>query len=238
VTTRTGFEDKTYDHLARGYASANINVDSRIGAYSAFSFVLLLFATVAIVNIPHDATDSELISWWSKSSNLNASLISSFLSLATAVALLFFLIALRHRLNPDRASDSTSVQVMYSSGVIGVGLLIVSRLGIGVIASAVKMDDQPLPGVDLLRYLPQFGYVAMTSVLCILSISMISGALANRITAGFGHWWTFTTAGLGLVVLGGATLIGPFIIPVLLLWTVITGIGLWKTPARQSDASI
>lgn len=223
-----------YATRVTGNRTAEIIKSSRIGAVAAFGFALLLFLTVAVSDVPHDATDTEMITWWSKSSNQNAALVSSVLCLAAASSLLIFLTQLRQRLRSAGSIESATIQFTFSAGVVGVGLLIVSRFGIGVIARAVKMDDQPLPGSDLLRYLPQFGYLAMTSALCILGIAILSAALANRTDPAFGQWWTVTSAGLGLILLIGSAAVGPFIIPVLLLWTIVTGIGLWR-PVSRAD---
>jgi hypothetical protein len=43
--------------------------DKRVTAISAAALAVCLFLTVDLVDVPHDATDAELLGWWQVSAN-------------------------------------------------------------------------------------------------------------------------------------------------------------------------
>ena len=83
----------------------------------------------------------------------------------TLAALLFlvFLAHLRTRLLAAEGGAGTLTSIVHSAGLLFVGALLVAATARGVVSYAVKSPAgaQPLPGVDLLRYLPQISYVVL-----------------------------------------------------------------------------
>ena len=67
----------------------------RIGALAGVASVVLLFLTVAMVDTPRQATDAELVTWWSDDANLTSVLTSTYLLVAAGLCFLVFFSSLR-----------------------------------------------------------------------------------------------------------------------------------------------
>src|SRR6478735_7953062 len=122
-----------------------------IGAIAGAAFVLLLFLSVASLDLPRGKPDQELQTWWADEGLRRASIVSMYLMLLAAPCFLVFLTRLCARLREVDVEDSWNALVQ-GAGIVFVALLSVSAVTRGVIAQAVRFNDEPVPGVDTLRY--------------------------------------------------------------------------------------
>jgi hypothetical protein len=196
-------------------------------AAAAFSvaFALLLFAGVAAINVPHSATDSEMVEWWSKSGNLNSAITSMYLVMGAALAFVPLLVHLGHRL--DRESDGTRLALV-ALGMVFVGLLAGSAAARGVIGQGVQVNDEPLPGVDTLRYFPQLSYALMDMALIAAGVLVLATAWTTIRAKAMATWFGWASAAAGLALVLATPVIGPLTLPVLWVWAVAAAAAIWN----------
>jgi hypothetical protein len=205
---------------------------ARIGALAGVAAAFTFFVGTAILNVPHEATDSELVAWWSAGSHQTEALLSMT---AFAIAGLSFVVSfsyLRTRLLTAGSGSRSSTTIVYGAGLLFIGTLFVAASLRGVVPAAVKspLAEQPLPGPDLLRYLPQLSYALLgfCGLLAAATAMAFTSFIAFR-TRVFGR----TLAWLGLlcataIVVANVLLIGVGAIPAMLLWTVAISVALWR----------
>jgi hypothetical protein len=101
----------------------------------------------------------------------------------------------------------------------------------------VEAMNEPLPGVDVLRFstglnytlLGQFGMAVLA--LCILAVSVI--VLRTEV---FGRWLGYVGAGCSAVMLAAVVAqYGAFTTPLAILWALCLAVAIWHQPA--ADAS-
>jgi hypothetical protein len=185
------------------------------------------------LNVPTKATDSELVRWWSSSGHQREALISMIAMTLAGLLFVVFLAHLRSRLLTSEGGDGTLTTIVFSAGLLFVGMLFLAATARGVISFAIRTPagEQPLPSVDLLRYLPQISYVVLG--LC----GLLSAALAMAVTSVlafrtgvFGRW----LAWLGFVcaavlVAANVVLLGIAVVPAMLVWTIATSVVLGRS---------
>jgi hypothetical protein len=196
------------------------------------AFVVLLFFSTTMLDVPRSVSDAELIEWWSDDANLDTVLVSTYLQVAAGVCFLVFLTCLRTVSLRAEKGAGTLTSLAFSAGVVFVALLLASDGPRGVIALSVRLRDEPLPAADLLRYMPQLGYVLLGTVGgAVVGISTLANAVLVLRTGVFGRWLGIVglICGLGSVAL--ALVVGPFFIPALLLWVLASSFALWRVPA-------
>ena len=150
---------------------------TRIGSLAGVGFAIFFFVGVAMLEIPENATDQELVAWWSDSGNRTAAVVSMYLFVLAGLCFLIFLVALRSRLLAVEGGSGDLTALAVGSGLVFVSLLSVAAAARGVIGFAVESpaNNEPLPGPDTLRYLPQIGY-AITGTGGLLAAAAFDGS--------------------------------------------------------------
>lgn len=213
---------------------------NRIGSLAGLGFAILFFVGVAMLEIPDGVTDQKLVAWWSDSGNRTAAVVSMYLFVLAGLCFLLFLVALRSRLLAAEGGSGDLTALVLGSGLVFVSLLSVAAAARGVIGFAVESpaNNEPLPGPDTLRYLPQIGYaITGTGGLLAAAVSMAATSVLIVRTAAFRRWLAWVGAVAVLVVIGAAiALSGVLAIPALLIWTVAVSFAMWRatTPAASS----
>lgn len=193
-----------------------------VGAIAGAIFAFLLFLSLATVDPLREASDAELIDWWSKNSNLDDSVISMYLRLLAIPFGLAFLAQLRAALRSSDDSDWSGL--VHSSGVVCATMLGVSALVRGVTAQAVRINDEPVPGVDTLRFATELSYQAY-GMAAIATLAVTVGVTAfivlrsNALPRWLG-WVSLPIAAVSLAAV--ASQFGAFASPLLLLWVLAT----------------
>ena len=224
----------------QGYTrSAGADWGARLAALAGIASAATFFVGVAILDVPNKATNDELVRWWSSDSHQVEALVSMISFTLAGLLFVIFLAHLRARLLTAEGGAGTLTTVVFSAGLLFVATLFVAAAARGVVSYAVTSPaaGEPLPGVDLLRYLPQFSYVVLgfCGLLSAALAIAVTSALAFR-TRVFGRLlaWLGVVCAAGLV-LANIMLIGVGAIPAMLVWTVATSVAFWRGSADTAE---
>jgi hypothetical protein len=202
-----------------------------VGAIAGVSFAVLLFVGTAGLNVPKQASDEELVAWWSKSSNQLAAVVGMFAWAFAGLCFLVFLVQLRSRLAAAGGRAET-VATAWAAGLVFVATTFQAAADRGVIGMAVRFRDEPLPGVDTLRYTPQHSYTSFgvfAMLAAALTIAMVSWLILQTGVFGRALAWLGIVV-VALMLVAEAALVGQYAIPALLLWAIATSVALWRAP--------
>jgi hypothetical protein len=213
---------------------------TRIGSLAGVGFAIFFFIGVAMLETPENASDQELVAWWSDSGNRTSAVVSMYLFVLAGLCFLVFLVALRSWLLAAEGGRGDLTALVFGSGLVFVSLLSVAAAARGVIGFAVESptSDESLPGPDTLRYLPQVGYaITGTGGLLAAAVSMAATSVLIVRTAVFRRWLAWVGAVAVLVVVGAAIALSAVLaIPALLVWAVAVSAAMWR-PAGESSTS-
>jgi hypothetical protein len=210
------------------------STQSRVAAVAAALVGVFLFLTVAAVNVPHEATDAELLAWWQQSANRWSGVWSGLAAIGVAASVA----VLRHHLG-TLARDSAWMAFGRSMATGVTALWLVTGAVRAAIGHSVDVMDQPLPGVDVLRTITALNYVLLgLSGMAALGLMMLGVSVAL-----LPSWVGRLGLGCAAVVLA-ATLAqyGAYVTLVAILWTLCLAVALWRGaglsgPARRSTRS-
>jgi hypothetical protein len=217
-------------------------LETRAAALAGIASAVMFLLGTAILNVPTKATDGELVQWWSSSSHQLDALVSMISFTLAGVLFLVFLAHLRTRLLAAEGETGTLTTIVFSAGLLFVAALFVAATARGVISYAIKSPaaGEPLPRVDLLRYLPQMSYVVLgfCGLLSAALAIAVTSLLAFR-TRVFGRpmAWLGVACAAALVV-ANVMLIGIGAIPAMLLWTVATSVAFWRGGAKTAPTRV
>ena len=209
--------------------STSTHAPGRIAAAAAILLGFCLFATVAAVNVPYEAGDAELLSWWQDGSNTAAGLISMAFAVLTAVLLSVLgnhLVLLAGDRSPRLAAFARSMV-----GAFTATMLVAASLR-GVIGHLTDVQGDPLPGIDVLRYTTALNYAVLgVAGMGSLALAVLAlGALVLR-TGVLARWAGLVSLACGAVVLlAVVALAGSLAVPVAILWAWSTGVAVLRAP--------
>jgi hypothetical protein len=211
---------------------------SRLGAIAGLAFAASLFVGVAMLDLPKNATDQELVSWWADGGHRTAAVVSMYLFVVAGLCFLVFLVKLRTRLLAAEGGAGELTTLVVVAGVVFVAMLLVAAASRGVLGFAVDSpaNDESLPGPDTLRYLPQIGYaVTGTGGLLAGALTMATTSFLVVRTAVFGRWLAWVGVLATLAVVGAAAALSAvFAIPAVLVWALATSVALWRDERDRS----
>lgn len=205
-----------------------------IGAAAGVVFAVLIFLSVASVDPVRGVSDQELQTWWADSGNRNGFVVSMYTLLIAGPLLLVFVSRLRARL---RAVDSGWADVVFACGIVATaayGLCAVTR---GVIASSMRFHDEPLPGVDTLRFQTDLAFASWDLVFLIMAVMIAIASILAIVTGVLPRWlaWLGVPVALGCLVFF-AIQSAPFASPLVIVWVLATSVYLWRSSAAAPIA--
>ena len=160
-------------------------------------------------------------------------ILSMYCFAVAGLCCLVFLVHLRSRLRVAEGGDGVLANLVVVSGVVFVAMLLVAAMSRGVIgyAASAPSNNEPMPGADTLRFLPQLGLTALgTGGLLAAGVAIAATSWLIVRTAVFGRWLAWLGALAVVVIIGAnAVLSGPLAIPAVLVWALATSIVLWRT---------
>ena len=117
--------------------------------------------------------------------------------------------------------------------------LLVSAALRGVIGHLVQVQDEPLPGVDVLRYATALNYTLIgTVVMTVFALTVLALAAIVLRTGILGRWVGYVGLGCGVVVLlAVCAMFGAFTIPVAILWSWCMAVAVWRESAVTAQPS-
>jgi len=207
---------------------------TKAAAVAAALLGVSLFMTVAVINVPHEPSDQELLSWWQDSGNRMTGVISGLWALGVAVTIP---VVMNHLERLDAANRSPQwLRFARSMAGAATALWLVSGAARSAIGYLVDTMNEPLPGVDVLRYatalnysvLGQFGMAALA--LCILAVSVV--VLRTGL---FGRWLGYVGSVCSAVmILAVLAQYGGFTTPLAILWSLCLAVAIWRRPAVEA----
>ncbi len=210
---------------------------TRPAALCGVVFAVMLFVAVASVNIPRGATDDEMLAWWASNDNRTADVVSTFALLAAGLTFLVFLSELVRRLSAGRteAESGLAPRLAQQAGTVFVAMIFAAGLG-GAVVRGLVVDDEPLPGVDVLRYFAQLRYTAM-GAFAMPAAAVVIGATAYLVLRDgvLPRWigWLSVLCTIAIVV-ASALFVGQFAIPALLVWAIACSVTLLRSPTSRT----
>ena len=203
----------------------------KVAAAAAALFGVALFMTVASVDVPHDATNAELLAWWQDQGNRTSGVISGLSALSVAV---FFPIAINYlaRLpGVERSPQWTAFARSMAAAVSAVWL--VTGAARSCIGHLVDIMGEPLPGVDVLRFATALNYTLLGFAgMAVLSLTIIAVSAAVLRAMLLGRWMVYVGFVCGGLMLA-ATLAqyGAYTTPLGILWAMCLAVAIWRQPA-------
>jgi hypothetical protein len=202
----------------------------KVASGAAALFAMGLFWTVAAVDVPHQATDAELVDWWQQSANRASGLVSGLSAISAAV---FFAVVLNYlgRLTATVRAPHW-MAFARSMGAAVTAIWLVTGAARATIAHLVDVIDEPLPGVDVLRFATALNYTLLGLAgmgvlgLCILAVSVV----VLR-TDALGRWVGYVGMGAAVIVLAATVAqYGAYVTLVAIAWALCLAVAIWRAP--------
>jgi hypothetical protein len=204
---------------------------AKVASAASVLFAVALFWTVASIDVPHKANDAKLLGWWQQSHNQVSAIVSQFC--AIAAALLFVVI-----INYFKALAAGTAAVQWTAFARSMGLifsttLLVSAALRGVVGHMVKVDGEPLPGLEVLRYSTALNYNLIGSItMTALGLTILAVSVVIVRTLVLGRWVGYVGLGCSAIILvASVAMIGQFTIILSLIWSLCLSVAIWRQPA-------
>lgn len=206
---------------------------AKVASAASVLFAVALFWTVASVNVPHKADDAKLLDWWQQSSNQLSGIVSQYC--AIAAALLFVVL-----INYVRTLTAKTDAVQWSAFARSMGLifsttLLVSAALRGVIGHMVKIDGEPLPGLDVLRYSTALNYDLIGSVtMTALGLTILAVSIVVLRTLVLAKWFGYVGLVCSVIILAASVaMLGQYTIVLSLIWSLCLSVAIWRRPVTR-----
>jgi len=201
----------------------------KIASGAAVFFAVSLFASVASVNVPGDATDADLLAWWHDAGNQTSVIVSMFCGIAAAI---FFAVVANHLRALVSGSDHVARFAQSMAAAYTAALLVTAAVR-GAVGYQVKVAGEPVPDVGVLRYSTSLGYALLDNVaMTTLALSILAFSVAVIRTGALGRWVAIVGIVCAVVIAGAvAASVGAFAIPLALLWAVCAAVAIWRRAA-------
>jgi hypothetical protein len=219
---------------AREAAGTSRTSAAKAATASAVLFGVAFFLTVASVNVPHNATDQELLAWWQKGANLNAGIASELFAIAASVLFVVVINYFRTLTTSAHAGHEHGTAFAHSMGTAFACTLLVSSALRGVVGHLVKVQDEPLPGIDVLRYTTALNYSLIgTATMAVLALAIGAVSVVVLRTHVLGTWVGYVgVVCAALIMVAVFAMYGALGIPLANLWAICFGVALWRQPAQ------
>jgi hypothetical protein len=208
----------------------SIRIADIIGAVAGIACAVLIFFGVASVDPQRGVTDQELQTWWADSGNRDGFILSMYLLLLACPLFLLFVSRLRLRL---RAADAAG----WADTAFGFGIVMTAALGMtailrGIVPASMRFGDEPLPGVDTLRFATYLAYASWDVVILFAGALVAIVSVLALVTRALPRWLGI----LGVVVAIGcagmlAVQSASFSLPLVIIWVIASCVHLLRTPA-------
>jgi hypothetical protein len=209
---------------------------ARTAAVAGLAFGVCYFLTVASIDVPHDATDAEFLAWWRDGTNVTSGLVSLAFAVCTAI---LFAVLVNHvlLLTGERAPHWTAFARSMSSAFTCT--LLVSAALRGVVGHLVQVQDEPLPGVDVLRYSTALNYTLMGMIVPVtFALTALSLAVALLRAGVLARWVAYVGIGCGALVLAATVAtFGAFTVPVAIVWAWCSAVAISRSPGASTAVS-
>ena len=189
-----------------------------------------LFWTVASIDVPHKASDAKLLTWWQESGNRNAGFVSGMCAFCVAV-FLPVVVGYLVRLRAAAAAPAWSSFARSMAGAAS-AVWLVTGAARASISHLVDVIDEPLPGVDVLRFATGFNYTLLgLSGMGVLGLLIVAVSVVVHRTGALARWVAYFGFFCGFVILAAwAVRFGAFATMLAVLWAFALAVGIWRQP--------
>ena len=204
--------------------------DRKGAAAAAALFGGALFVTVAAVNVPYKAADAELLAWWQVSGNRTAGLVSGLAAVCAAVLLP---VVLNH-LQGLRAAAAAPRWLAFarSMGAAVTAVWLVTGAARATVGHLVDVMDEPLPGLDVLRFATALNYTLLgVSGMAVIGLCALAVSVLVLRTGVLARWVGYVGAvGGAVIMLAVVAQLGAFATPFAVVWALALAVGIWRQP--------
>jgi hypothetical protein len=214
-----------------------VKIFENAGPIGGVAFAILLLFGFAVLEPLREATDQELISWWSEKGNQRDTAISMYFFLACVPCFLVFLGSLRSKLLAGEGGSGAGSALVFSLGICFAAAVLIASLSRGLIGHSVQFGNESLPGADVLRYITSFsvvliGLVAVPAFALMIAVASWIAIRTGALAAWLG-WLGLVVATLSMILV--VLLEGPIASPLLQIWVVAASIELFRTRNRLPE---
>jgi hypothetical protein len=208
-----------------------------VAAVAAALLALALFLTVAVINVPPDVSDADLLAWWQDSSNRTAGVVSGMCALVVAVTIAVVANYLQRLDTAGRAPAWLAFGRSMAAAVTA--LWLVTGAVRGLVGALVDTRGEPLPDVEVLRYTTALNYVLLgQSGMAALALFILAISVVVLRTAALGRWIAYVGLACAAVIFTAVIAqYGAFTTPLAILWSLCLAIAFWRAPRAEAAKS-
>ncbi len=202
----------------------------KVAAGASALFGVALFMTVASIDVPHRATDAELVRWWQQSGNRMSGIVSGLSAICAAVLITVVLNYLGRLRATERAPQWTAFARSMGAAVAAVWL--VTGAARATISRLVDVIDEPLPGVDVLRFATALNYALLgLAGMGVLGLTILAVSVVVLRTDALGRWVGYVGIGCSVVVLAATVAqYGAYVMLAAIAWAFCLAAAIWRAP--------
>ena len=208
---------------------------TKVAAIAAALLALSLFMTVAVIDVPREPSDQELLTWWQDSGNRWAGVMSGAWAVLVAVTIPVVMNHLQRLGAATRSPQWLSFARSMGGAVTAVWL--VTGAARATLGHLVDTMNEPLPGVDVLRYATGLNYTLLgQSGMAVLALCIVAVSVVVLRTGVFGRWLGYLGGVCAAVMVAAVVVqLGAFTTPMAILWALCLAVAIWRGPS--ADAS-
>ena len=209
---------------------------TKVASIAAGLLAVSLFMTVAVINVPHDPSDQELLTWWQDPGNRWTGVMSGVWAILVAITVP---VVMNHLQRLDAATRSPQwLSFARSMGGAVTAVWLVTGAARSTLGHLVDTMNEPLPGVDVLRFSTGMNYTLLgQSGMAVLALCMLAVSIVVLRTGAFGRWLGYLGGGCSAAMLVAvAAQYGAYTTPLAILWALGLAVAIWRQPT--ADASL
>ncbi len=208
----------------------------RVAAVGAVLFGVFLFWTVAAVDVPHDASDAELLAWWQESANRWSGVFSGLSAIGAAVSLA---VVRNHLGTLAGARGSAWMGFGRTMATAVTAVWLVTGAVRAAVGHLVDVMGEPLPGTDVLRALTAVNYVLLgLSGATVLGLMILGVSVAVLRTGALARWVGWVGVGCGVpILLAALAQYGAYLTLLAIIWSLCLAVALWRDRGQASSVT-
>ncbi|MGI8992979.1 MAG: hypothetical protein ACR2FP_01645 [Nocardioidaceae bacterium] len=206
---------------------------TRVAAVAAALLAVSLFMTVGVMNVPHKPSDRELLTFWQDPANRTSGVLSGMFALVVAVTMA---VVINHLRRLQLAARSPQwLGFARSMGGAVITLWLVTGAARASIGHLVDTMDEPLPGVDVLRYATALNYVMLgLSGMAVFGLCILAVSVVVLRTGVFGRWLGYVGTICSAIILAAVVAqYGALTSPLAILWALCLAVAIWRQPTTE-----
>jgi hypothetical protein len=200
------------------------------GAVAATLFGVALFWTVASVDVPHEASDQALLTWWQDSGNRTSGLMSGMWALVAACSVAVLMVHLQTLAAAAKAPRWLAFARSMAAAVTA--LWLVTGAARAAISHLVDVMDEPLPSVDVLRFATALNYTLLgLSGMAVLGLFILAVSVVVLRTSALGRWVGYVGVGCAVLILAAVVAqYGAYTTLLGVIWALCLAVAIWRQP--------